>query len=68
MEQVRFIDPFATEERSSVVGARDRGLTAVPGGKSGATAAARPRRGREHEVRRLIKDLDALASKKTQAN
>jgi hypothetical protein len=61
MENVHFIDPYATEEKSSVVRTDDRASALVPGEKF--EPAPSPRRGREHEVRRLINDLAVLAAK-----
>lgn len=63
MENVHFFDPYATEEQSSVVRTDDRASALIPGEKFEPTAAPLSRRGREHEVRRLINDLAALAAK-----
>lgn len=56
-------DLNATEERSSIARTGDRGSTLAPHEDLEATAESLPRRGREHEVRRLINDLDALAAR-----
>lgn len=50
--------------------ANARGSASTPSESLGATAVPSPRRGREHEVRRVINDLAALAArnKKMQAD
>lgn len=57
MQKMNFVDPFAAQTRSSTTWANARGAASTPSEGLGATAAPSPRHGREHEVRRVIKDL-----------
>lgn len=70
MQKASFTDPFAAQTRSSMTWANARGSASTPSESLGATAVPSPRRGREHEVRRVINDLAALAArnKKMQAD
>jgi hypothetical protein len=70
MQKVNFIDPYAAQTRSSMTWANARRSASTPSESLEGTAVPSPRRGREHEVRRVIKDLAALAArnKKRQAD
>lgn len=66
MEQVTFIDPFASEgKQPSTPTPEDTLPVSVPSRRPPATPPVA--RGREHELRRLIKDLAALASRNSLA-
>lgn len=64
MGQVTFIDPFAREgKQPSTPTSEDTLPVPVPSGRPPATPPVASARGREHELRRLINDLAALASR-----
>ncbi len=64
MERLTFIDPFASEgKHPSTRTPRDTPPVPVPSGRLPATPPVARARGREHELRRLINDLAALASR-----
>jgi hypothetical protein len=66
MKRIDFVDPFTVEARApGATPARLAPAPAAPGVPSAALekGLTGPTRGREHEVRRLIRDLEALASR-----
>ncbi|WP_258804301.1 hypothetical protein [Pseudarthrobacter sp. NS4] len=68
MEQVTFIDPFGSEGKQPSTPTPEATLPVpVPSGRPPATPPVARARGREHELRRLIDDLAALASRNSTA-